>query len=343
MKKRISFLCLLSFLFASIFSCKQEPFNPLAEWKDISIVYGFINLSDTVHYMRVCKAFLGEEDAIIMAQNPDSIYYPEGAIVVKLHQVNEQGTVINSFDLQRDELDDKDSGIFARKNIVYRFEHAFNYSVDKTHTLKMEITEPETGKKIESSCEFVSYNFGYILQNGYFPPLQLSNNKEAKLPLSSVKNTKMGEVYLTYYYGEAPAGERDRNKYERKSVVWKMSSQEIIVNQKGEAEIKYMPSEFFTFLENTLEYNPSISRINIGDGYLEVWGGSEELYYYNNINNPSGIVVDRPQYTNITSNSEEGNDAYGIFSSRFNKGITLNLRQINIEDLYAINRQFVNI
>ena len=65
-------------------ACSTEV-NLEAEWKDIPIVYGFLNIQDTAHYVRVQKAFLEPGgDALEIAQNSDSIYYDEVTVVPRV-------------------------------------------------------------------------------------------------------------------------------------------------------------------------------------------------------------------------------------------------------------------
>ena len=67
-------------------SCSND-FDLVDTWKDIPIVYGLLNVNDSVQYIRVEKAFLDEEtSALVIAQEPDSLYY--GNISVELEERN---------------------------------------------------------------------------------------------------------------------------------------------------------------------------------------------------------------------------------------------------------------
>lgn len=79
------------------FSACTTDFELEAPWKDIPVVYAFINLQDTAHYVRVEKAFLqpgGNANAI--AQIPDSLYY-DASVTVQL----EKKTTGQRYTLQR--------------------------------------------------------------------------------------------------------------------------------------------------------------------------------------------------------------------------------------------------
>ena len=59
----------------------------LAPYKESVAVYGLINQNDTAQYIRVQRVFLGEGNALTMAQNPDSCYYKAGELKVSLQRI----------------------------------------------------------------------------------------------------------------------------------------------------------------------------------------------------------------------------------------------------------------
>jgi len=72
MRKFLIAAVILSVVF---YSCKTD-FNVVADWQDISIVYGLLDPTDTAQYIKINKAFLDKNtSALIIAQNPDSLYY----------------------------------------------------------------------------------------------------------------------------------------------------------------------------------------------------------------------------------------------------------------------------
>ncbi len=80
-------LVALSAVFLFAYSCSND-FDLTAPWKEVPIVYAILSPADTAHYIRIEKAFLDPNtSALQIAQIPDSIYYPEGAIDVFLEEV----------------------------------------------------------------------------------------------------------------------------------------------------------------------------------------------------------------------------------------------------------------
>ena len=71
MKKRLVFFVFIISLFAA---CSTD-FNINADWQEITVVYGLLNQKETTHYIKINKAFLGEGNALTMAQIEDSSSY----------------------------------------------------------------------------------------------------------------------------------------------------------------------------------------------------------------------------------------------------------------------------
>src|SRR5947207_9325485 len=80
MRKLSAAVIILSVFYAS---CSTD-FNVTTTWKDITIVYGLLDASDTAQYIKVGKAFLDPStSALTIAQNPDSLYYNDLTVVLE--------------------------------------------------------------------------------------------------------------------------------------------------------------------------------------------------------------------------------------------------------------------
>ena len=55
-------------------SCKTD-IDVNAEYKDIPVVYGLINPTDTNHYIKINKAFLGNASAVDLAADANNFNY----------------------------------------------------------------------------------------------------------------------------------------------------------------------------------------------------------------------------------------------------------------------------
>ena len=124
-----------------------------ADYKDITIVYGLLNIDDSIHYIKISKAFLNKNnDAIVIAQNPDSLYYKDSLRVVLDEYKN--GSLNRSIYLFKTYSTDKDSGIFAWPG-QYLYRTAVT-KLDPDATYLLSITNMKTGKVIQSQSTLVN-------------------------------------------------------------------------------------------------------------------------------------------------------------------------------------------
>ena len=120
---KINHLLFLALLTGTLFwSACETDFQLEGEWKDIPVVYAFLSQQDTAYYVRVERAFLEPGgNAREIAQIPDSIYYGENDVSVKLERLS-NGQV---YDLERvdgrDEGYPREGGDFVNEpNILYK-------------------------------------------------------------------------------------------------------------------------------------------------------------------------------------------------------------------------------
>jgi hypothetical protein len=113
MKKIVPFLFLIPF-----FSSCDDEIDLTAPYKDITVVYGLLDRNDTIHYIRIQKAYLVDENAFAFAGIADSTYYPP-TLNAYILEYNASDVLLDSFHLERtvNELI-KDSGLFASSNNV---------------------------------------------------------------------------------------------------------------------------------------------------------------------------------------------------------------------------------
>ena len=119
-------LLLLLPVLALILSQCSNDFDVTADWKEIPVVYAFLNPKDSAHYIRVEKAFLDPEtSAYTIADIADSLYYPADAIAVFIEKTSSG----QRFQLTRVDgnLEGyvRDTGIFAHApNWLYKLKPA---------------------------------------------------------------------------------------------------------------------------------------------------------------------------------------------------------------------------
>lgn len=88
MKLKFVFAFLLGIVLCTQYSCSNEV-EVIGVWKDIPVVYGVINDQDSVHYIRVERAYLPpNQSALEVAQIIDSLYFDTNDVDIELYYIN---------------------------------------------------------------------------------------------------------------------------------------------------------------------------------------------------------------------------------------------------------------
>jgi len=291
-------------VFAIVFTACETDFDVNAEWEEVTVVYGLLDAGDEnkTQLVKINKAFLGEMDALQMAKYADSINFDPLELAVKVIRLKNNG---NTDTITLDELPTlRDSDIFHDSIIVYTFEN--NDFLNSNSEYELLIKNNITGNEVSSSTNIVS-GFDFDMGNGFpfgFIETWIPGNPSATKFSSTVvtwgNSTDNGVQYqidLIFNYNENDLA---------KSLIYTSSVLEETAIFEFEGE------KFFNFLKNELVQDPLIEREFISID-LVMTVGSEDLKTYRIINEEiTGIVQERPQFTNI-------NNGIGLFSSRFTK------------------------
>jgi len=305
-----------------IFSCETE-FDVNADWQEVTILYGLLDQNSETQFIKINKAFLGKDDALVMASISDSSNFNPNDLIVKIHKLK-QGN-FGSFDtLETKRLDTtiliKDDGIFSTdENIIYTFNNSGFLSDNFTYCITVESDSNliSSNTLIVNSFSFktnLSFNFGFYNESNGFANKTLSWYK--------ANNGEIYQLDLIFNYIEI-----DGNDSTAKAVIW---SKPLVEYVGGDLMIStFEGEEFFNKLESSIEINPNVTRKFI-DINIRMTVGTEDLYTYINVNQPfSSIVQERPSFSNI-------NNGIGLFSSRLTD-ITNNIDLNNDTKQYIIN------
>lgn len=291
-------------VFAVILTSCETDFDVNAEWEEVTVVYGLLNagIGEETQKIRINKAFLGKMDALQMAQYADSINFDQGELAVKVIRVKDNG-IRDTIAL--DEVPTlRNEGVFNDSIIVYTFEN--NNFLNSNSIYELLIKNNITGNEVSSTTNIIS-GFNFDMGAGFpfgFIETWIPGNPSATKFSSTVvtwgNSTDNGVQYqieLIFNYNENDIA---KNLIYTSSVLEETN----IFEFEGE--------KFFNFLKNELVKDPLIERKFLSiDLIMTV--GSEDLKTYRIINEEiTGIVQQRPQFTNI-------NNGLGLFSSRFTK------------------------
>jgi hypothetical protein len=145
--KKIIFPVIAMLSLFSVVGCSTK-FKVDAPYKNVTVVYSFLDEADTAHYVRIEKAFLDEnKSAITMAQNPDSNYYKYLNVRVEKIAFLNAGNIVDTIHLNMVDLNlegyPKDSGVFFNApNYAYKFKT----TLDPNYSYRLIITNPTSGE-----------------------------------------------------------------------------------------------------------------------------------------------------------------------------------------------------
>lgn len=309
MKKSLFYI---SSILAAIFflnSCTTD-FKLAADYEETMIIYGILNQQEQIHYIRIHKAFLDEEtSALVIAENPDSIYYPDILNVTVTEDLTKK-----VYTLERVNGDTlglpKNEGVFASSpNILYRFKG--NLNQNSTYSLRVENTQ--TGYVATSNTALVK---DFIVRRPFVnQPINLvseTSNYETVWDLA--ENSRIVDLVVTLRYTIAEKSNPTK-RIDTGYVIWEAF--------KGKPVSPSIPTKqelngknFYNRVQFVLD--PLPDHIRYADSlYFTFYAGNEVLSNYITFNEiQGGFLQDNvtSQYTNI----ENG---FGLFAARYYKTV----------------------
>jgi len=296
---------ILSF-FAIVFAACETDLDVNAEWEETTVVFGLLDAAKDIQFIKINKAFLGKASAELMASFSDSVNYMPTDLEVVLYKINSYDTI--DFRVLKDSVIEKEDGLFSiENNIVYYFNSPMNDNfLSSNRTYSLAIKNIKTGNFVSSTTEIVKgFNFSSGIPNSnkltfYLDALGFRFPRFEWSPIYS-PNAEIFQFNLRFHYIE--------NEVE-KELLWTqtaLGSNDNILILSGE--------DFFQFLANNKAFSSDEKREFMSID-IEMTLGTQELKTYIAVNEPiTGIVQERPQFTNISN-------GIGLFSSRYTKEYT---------------------
>ena len=294
-------------VFTMLFSACETDFDVNAEWEETTVVFGLLDASDEnqLQKIKISKAFLGNMDAYQMAQYSDSINYGVDELDVKIYKWDfnqiEDSVELIAVPTYRD------GEIFYDSIIVYQFDNV-NSFLQKGYEYELVVKNNKSGNLVSSRTEIVTgFDFDNIFttKSKSFQFGLYTNNDFSSSTITWDDSNDNGTIYqldLIFHYTEIMDG-----VYTEDSLIYSLP-----LIDDTESKMKIEGNSFFNFLELNLTKDDEVVRYFNGIDML-MTVGSEDLETYINVNKPiTGIVQQRPQFTNI-------NNGIGLFSSRFTK------------------------
>ena len=324
MQKIKKYLC---FIFISlgliVLNSCNEKIELIGDFVETAVVYGLLDQADSLHYIKINRAFIGPGNALEIAQIADSSYFTNVDATISEYL---NGDLTRSWLLRDTILDNKDpNGVFyAPEQKVYYFKTmptGFNGVIQTSTNPQMTSLNPQAIYKIDivindgafsvsaetelvrgitSAAATQNFNFKFADNPGEYTSTGITVSSTGN---SYVLNT---QLKMAFYEWEG-------NTYSEKSFFWNL----------GEADVLPSSSKIFTangetfydLMKSNCTENSTITKRTFKGVTIKITGGAEELYNFIAVNKPSsGLAQSKPTYTNLSVTN--GKRVIGIFSSR---------------------------
>ena len=341
------------FLTTLLFSACSTKMDVTGQYKETMVVYGLLDQSQTKQYIKINKAFLGQGNAFAYAQLKDSSQYAH-ALSVKLQRLDVYGNLVSEKTLSADNTIPKDPGIFYspdQANVIYSIDSAalgagfFNTA----NNYKLVISNSETGTQVSAQTSLIS-SIGLFVSptpsTAANPVLSfiIPNNDNFRffIKWNSGANARIYQPSIRFNYIDSTISGTDAGN-DTLHLDWQFPSQNTQGLGGNEAmEFDFIGQEYLQFIGSQLSDKPlpAIARRALKTE-IHLTAGGDDLNTYIQVNAPStGIVQDKPIYTNITN-------GLGLLSSRFNEHpISRKLQSTTLDSLacgrYTKGLKFLN-
>lgn len=329
-------LFLLLPLFGLLASC-SEDFEVAAPYKDVTVVYGLLDIGDTAHYVRIQKAFLDEnKSALDMATSADSSFYT--TISVHLKELTDTGikgkllydeTMVR-VDLTNEGYPKQPGAFFTVPNYAYKSTRKLTAGL----TYRLVVTNTATGQ-VDSAQTFAinnvvgpppsGFNVPAItrLYNISFPLIikTATYSLNVQIPIYSWTY----EAIMRFHWQETGNG---TDRVDSADYRFSTTQRDPADPTRSSTILSADEVSFYYFLQSAMKPAPANIARGMDSCDIIVWAASKDYLDYQKITGAQGgITADqiKPLYTNVKSNREAS--AFGLFTARAH----LHYRNVPIE------------
>ncbi|NVO19330.1 MAG: DUF4249 family protein [Bacteroidetes bacterium] len=312
----------LFFLILPVFSCKTD-FDVTASYKEIAVVYGLLDQTDSIHYLRITKAFLGKGNALVYAQQADSSAFgPE--VKVWMQDVDSAGK-FSTITMDTASIYDKDTGVFYSPNQKM---YATSVKLNKYHTYNL-FVEDTISKNLVTSRTNLIQDFSIIKPSSLKIGFDRKITTTQELKWRSAVNGRLYLPVIRFYFKESSSP----NDTLMRVIDWVFPSTVSADVEGGkEMSIGYKNEQFYNLCETQIPYTDQAKEeavlVRIPDHFdISFTVVGDEFNTYLELNGPTtGLLLEKPVYSNI-------NNGIGVFSCHFIKHSVAKVNDITKAEL----------
>jgi hypothetical protein len=333
--KNFLFYLLSIVLTGSLLTSCNEDIDLVGDFKETAVVYGLLDQADSIHIIKINRAFIGPGNSLEIAKVPDSSYFNqvEATVSEYINDANGNPTIfVRKWVLKDTLIPNKDAnGVFyAPTQTVYYFatkrslkngnpnpgaasnENDLTASLNKDAIYKLHITLNGGELEVDGETELVSgissstidpptYRYDFIENDGSYASKGL---------LANTGNSYFMNGTLEISFDEINSGIDTTLK----TFKWNLGESEVSPN--GVKTFTLSGATFYNVIKSNCSNDAAINQRRMHSINGIITGGAEDFYTYMAINQPtSSLAQNKPTFTNLSVS--EGFRVIGIFSSRF--------------------------
>jgi len=299
----------------SLQSCKDD-IEVTGEFVETAVVYGLLDQSDSLHYVKITRAFIGPGNAIEIAQIPDSSYF--ASVTGTVTEVT-SGRIFNLNDTVV--LNKDPNGVFyAPEQKLYYFDNTHITStnttgapLDETSKFRLNLDINNGQFSVTGETELItglSSNISTQTQPFKF----VDNQSNFKSTTIAVTNSGIGDhqarqlnTTVEINFEEFIGASATPKKFKWNLGDTETTNSSVVFSASG--------NTFYDLMKANCTDNSAITKRQLISMNTVITGGSEVLYRYIQSTKPtSGLAQSKPVYTNLEVSG--GHPVVGIFSAR---------------------------
>lgn len=303
-------LCIAVLAMLSMAGC-DNTLDVTAPFENVPIVYATLNPDSDTQYVRIGRAYLGQDGPNGGLSHPDSLYYP--TLVASIQAFQENGQFVWEKRLELSFDTPKDSGLFTSQgHRLYRLIlpgfTANSSRLDWEYKLIL--------KKDSASSTFAMATTPLVNSQSFtlkkptpigIQRLNLTSTKGQEIEWNQARNARAYQGYIDFLYMEMP--EHQQSDSTRHSVRYYLPYQlGSTLNGGATAKTTLTYQEYFQFLAGSIPVHAGHIRFFRGFT-LYLKAGTDDLATYISVTQPSNTILqDPPFFTNVQGGA-------GIFAS----------------------------
>lgn len=311
MRKLLNFLAIIVGL-SSITSCETD-FSLNGDYEIQPVVFGLLDHTDDVHFIKVTKAFLGDGDNLVYAQNPDSNYF--ASVSGNVTEYNDDGDATGRvWNLVDTTITNKDTdGIFYGPEQKVHVFYASDLDSTMTYDLFIDINNGAhevTGRtelipkfRLSSQLFFPGYKIPFapntVDEDSDYTKWDFTVTEGTNASSYNYKYTmRWTEEYLDGSQASF-AATRDNGTETQNTP-----------SQPAVQTASFKGIDFYNWVPTVVKADPNVAKRKVDGIDLRVSVAHYEFAQYLAVGEPvTGIAQVQPEFTNLLG-------ARGLFSSR---------------------------